>query len=443
MNVRALARACALGLSAALASGGGWDVARAQGTGNVERGRKLFERVWTPNLPSREGDGLGPLYNERSCVACHLQGGVGGAGPTEHNVELLTAIEAVPAELKRIHRGFGQGTSTVLHRYGTASTYPAFRHGLLRHSLAKTDPLAGSLFMATLERTQTAPPIQLLRIGKTKLFVTRRNTTPLFGAGQIDSISDKFLEQLGREQSLSTSTVKGRFVGRFGWRGQVLSLREFVLGACAVELGLEVPGHAQAIDPQRPNHKSPGQDLNLVECDDLITYVASLPPPRRELPDDGEELAAVENGARLFDGIGCADCHRAKLADVEGLYSDLLLHDMGPRLDDPAIAPGSVSKEYYGPPPNVEWRVAGARRREWKTPPLWGLRDSAPYLHDGRAATIEEAVLWHGGEAGDAQVRYLILDHQQQAQVIAFLSTLAAPREPLTALAAPRANTHE
>src|SRR5207253_8843473 len=123
-------------------------------------------------------------------------------------------------------------------------------------------------------------------------------------------------------------------------------------------------------------------------------------------------------------GVGCAVCHRPKLGDVDGIYSDLLLHDMGRQLSDSGsytvLEPEIASKDKSKQP-------RAANELEWRTPPLWGLRDSAPYLHDGRAATISGAVAVHGGEGLRSAQRLFRLTLRQRQQVELFLQSLAAP----------------
>ena len=165
------------------------------------------------------------------------------------------------------------------------------------------------------------------------------------------------------------------------------SLEDFVLTACANELGLEVPGHHQAASPLAPDAKARGLDLTAEECDALVAYVRSLPPPVSLDPSDAQAAAAVAEGRRLFHSVGCASCHTADLGSIRGIYSDLLLHDMGEELSD--------SGAYYA---TESTRSAPRRSREWRTPPLWGFRDSAPYLHDGRARNLEQAVALHHGQ---------------------------------------------
>ena len=134
---------------------------------------------------------------------------------------------------------------------------------------------------------------------------------------------------------------------------------------------------------------------------------------------------SVERGRQLFANVGCAVCHRPKLGYVDGIYSDLLLHDMGHELSDSGsytvLEPESASKD-------KSKQVRAANEREWRTPPLWGLRDSAPYLHDGRAETVADAVALHGGEGLTASRAYKGLSKKEREQIELFLQSLAAPQ---------------
>ena len=187
----------------------------------------------------------------------------------------------------------------------------------------------------------------------------------------------------------------------------VSDLTTFVSRACSVELGLEVPGSPQP--GPRSKKQLPGLDIDLTDLEDLVAFVRALPRPIER------RTAIASEGAEHFDSIGCAGCHAAALGDVDGLYSDLLLHDMGEELDD------NASVGYYGAPP-----TSGGN--EWRTPPLWGVRDSAPYLHDGRARTLQSAIAQHGGEAWRARQQFYALDDDGRAALIAFLESLQAPR---------------
>jgi CxxC motif-containing protein (DUF1111 family) len=411
----------------------------------VALGRELFAREWVAgDARGHGGDGLGPVYNERSCAGCHHLGGPGGAATADKNIDILSpageafanggffyafsmnfggngfeyrftnnAGNARPkppdvAALVRLHPGFREAPSVVLHRYGPDADYRSWREQL--------------------------PGVH----GPVALQVTQRNPTPLFGAGLIDAIPDGAIEAAARRRQPASSGVKGRVnrlpdgrIGRFGWKAQTATLREFVLSAAAGELGLEVPDRRQAADPRVPPIAAAGLDLNDEECAALTAYVASLPPPRVQAAADAKQERAAKAGANLFRSVGCAQCHLPKLGDVEGLYSDLLLHDMSPQLGDTGFYGIFTGGERPRAPRNVaKGKPAGAGVQEWRTPPLWGLRDSYPYMHDGRAETIEKAIALHGGEGSASAQRYAQLSARERQQLEEFLLSLAAPKQP-------------
>ena len=136
----------------------------------------------------------------------------------------------------------------------------------------------------------------------------------------------------------------------------------------------------------------------------------------------------------MFTSIGCATCHTPKLGDVEGIYSDLLLHDLGPQLGD--IAAGTYGQSSSSSPLPLadadkkdKPKHKPATAVEWRTPPLWGCRDSAPYLHDGRAESLEQAIALHDGEAQDSTLQFMLLPPHKRQILVAFLKTLQAPEK--------------
>ena len=431
---------------------------------HVELGRKLFLHDWSKPESwdsgielGDGGDGLGPMYNAVSCVACHHLGGIGGAGPIEANVDLLHVMRprgralslrrsAFMKDAARIHPGFEDGLSVVLHGFGIDETdnpypYHAWRSRLL--GLSEKQPLS--------------PEHPSRRIDGINVRFTQRNTPALFGAGIIDSIPEKVLiETAGRQRFEGVSgrvakTDTGK-VGRFGWRGQTATLHDFVLGACANELGLTVPGSVQPentlarlersksnrIDRLLAPSRAEQLDLTDEQCRALTAFVARLSPEPAARPKDRHAVADAE-GEELFATIGCTACHLADLGPARGIYSDLLLHDMGPGLSDPLAAAPDLpidspriqrpesSGGYSGSSLAMRTRQTESLEQEWRTPPLWGVSLSAPYLHDGRAATLEEAVLLHGGEASEAITRFRRLSENEQKLVLRFLASIPAP----------------
>jgi CxxC motif-containing protein (DUF1111 family) len=257
--------------------------------------------------------------------------------------------------------------------------------------------------------------------GPFTLVLSHRNASALFGAGQIDAVPDDAIEREAEEQKWQGLTTQGRVarqkdgrIGRFGWKAQVPNLREFVLNACAVELGLESPTHHQASDPFGNGARPGAIDISNEDCNALIDYVSKLPAPIEQSP---ERQAA---GFEQYVTIGCADCHRPNLGEVEGLFSDLLLHEMGGNLSD--------SGQYYGEENPSDTSPGGAKPGEWRTPPLWGVADSAPYLHDGRAQTLIDAIRAHGGQAEASRRKFDNLPSEPRKQVITFLRSLKSPK---------------
>ncbi len=579
-----------LGLSAAACQVIGEGAVRAQSRTAkpdlVAVGYEIFNREWMPGDPrSHGGDGLGPVYNDTSCVACHNSGGSGGAGPVSKNIDILSAslggavnvfdptaldVVDVPAlarapaspgkpaaaqaasaarppsrasnesaamgsqalaeelghlpatlasikaltkqlrvrakgrfrspapaalieQLAGLHAGFRTSRSVVLHKFGTDPNYDSWRSGaLLSESRqqsgvlisggvgptrdVRTEQLVRALQEEiAVERSQTAPNASVLdrsadrirqvraemlannptlqqpaiAFGTSLVSRSQRNPSPLFGLGLIDAIPAEAIEAIANRQANESPGTQGRpsrlkegRIGRLGWKGQTADVRDFVLTACAVELGLEVPGHHQALIPQAPKYQPPGLDLTSDECDALIAYVRSLPRPIERKATSAAEAEHLAAGKAAFSRIGCASCHTAKVGNVEGLYSDLLLHDMGQEMAQQGSysdSSGDFSDEPQGRemPPGVARNGPaapasnptnmGATRREWRTPPLWGFRDSGPYLHDGRAQTLEQAVAMHDGQGAKAAQRFFQLSPRERLQVEAFLKSLVAP----------------
>jgi CxxC motif-containing protein (DUF1111 family) len=387
--------------------------------GMAQAGEVLFKhefKVKDPLCP--EGDGVGPFFNARSCVACHNMKGPGGAGGLDANVTTYT--------LREDGRPPREG---VIH----AHSIP----GVQRETLQNVHSTLPAISQPTLEQL-------VIFIGRSSnhclpfprgVHVSQRNTPALWGAKLIDDIPERAILANARAQRVKWGMapaddesvpvgraiiLANRKVGRFGWKAQMGSLSDFVQAACANELGLGNPGQSQPAPIYGSNYRAPGCDLTQRQCDELTAFCASLPRPVERTPQ-GATDDQVASGKKLFTKVGCADCHTPKLGDVDGLYSDLLLHRMGQEL----VGGGS-----YGEPPlpipDQPNNVAPSPS-EWRTPPLWGVADSAPYLHDGRAKNLDEAIRMHGGQAQRSAANYAALKQEQQKQLIAFLNSLKAP----------------
>lgn len=516
-------------------------------------GAELFAREWLPNDPrSHGGDGLGPVFNDSSCIACHNQAGAGGGGPRSKNVDIVSAFlnggaqfaaprrslmteafrtvlglpsgrtpvdpkvqkqrlarrrEQLVAEAKKLHPGFTTARSVVVHLFGTEDNYTNWRskmlatnqfvgrfgmppqiemqdtvesalahdhaHGDVAVRAVKTATKPAALRAADLRKAQlhiqrhrqavqTNVPASFPRHhGSFTLTTTERNATALFGAGLLNSVSDAAIEAAAKKTYKAYPGVSGRVcklpggkIGRFGWKSQKANLRDFAMTACAVELGLNVPDHAQAGLPSDPSYSPKGFDMNQAECDALVDYLTKLAAPKQAKTNSDVEAKYIGEGKALFGQVGCAVCHTESIGDVTAVYSDLLLHDMGADLADTGdygvFVPDSPGGEAEGVVPDLAQlmkpkttsnlvpagarkedlsKTLGATRNEWRTAPLWGVRDSAPYLHDGRADNIEQAVAFHGGEGLKSSQQFFALSSKDRMKVIAFLKTLIAPEQ--------------
>ena len=379
----------------------------------IQAGRELFEHEWQPNDPlAAEGDGLGPVFNAKSCVKCHFQGGVGGAGTTN-----VLSFEALPtAASPKVHGG-------VVHAFATSADLkesPA--------SVRDVFPIAKNGIRVNFgcsSELSDFDPVQYAQV----------NPPALFGSRFIDHISDWSIRLNGMNrtnelmmkeiQSDFSGTPVGRVrvlpdgrIGKFGWKAQFATVEEFVAAACAVELGLTNPLQSQDVARQHKPDRDAKHDLDKKQFGALVSFVRHLPAPTQVLPTEPDALTQVERGEAMFAAVGCADCHTPNLGGVKGIYSDLRLH----RIEDTKLNAAYVTVEPVVPVP-VEHPLVS----EWKTPPLWGVADSAPYFHDGSAPTLESAILRHSSQAGASRTKFKALPDDDQAALVAFLKTLRAP----------------
>jgi CxxC motif-containing protein (DUF1111 family) len=384
-----------------------------------EVGRELFTHEWQENDPLARGDGLGPVFNARSCAACHFQGGVGGGGPNSANVMTFAVSPTVrdPRPRGGVQHFFAIDPRDHETDGVVREKFPIIPGGLRVVEGCSTvardfDPVSKDVV----------------------------NTTALFGAGWIDRISPRtiahnqlrrMLANAAREFHLDFDTISagrphvladGR-IGKFGWKAQFATLEEFVAAACANELGLGNPLAKQPKPLGRPDYPDVPADLDRGQFRALTAFVATLPRPIEVVPDDPPARGAAHRGKELFTAVGCAVCHVPDPGGVAGVYSDFLLHDIG------FVAPGGRSA-YVQATPELETPAERARPEEWRTPPLWGAADSAPYFHDGGSPTLRDAIHRHGGGAAPVTRAFKALNAADQDAIVAFLGTLRAPAKP-------------
>ncbi|WP_246669011.1 di-heme oxidoredictase family protein [Ancylobacter sp. TS-1] len=372
-------------------------------------GKALFERPWVPAPSStRANDGLGPLFDARSCSACHP----GGAG---------RGAAALDAE----GRPDGLGMVLSLFRADGAGD-PVYGHRLETMTLPGV-PAEGT-FAVAVENGRRIPRVEAPGYGPldAATHVSLRTAPDLRGRGKLERVDDAAILALEDLDDRNKDGVRGRArrlahaeggstVGRFGWKASHANLASQASEAFALDLGLSTPlrmepwgdcTQAQAACRSAPHGRDGEGEPEISDAivQRIVAYLRGLKAPASE-PD--------RRGAKLFAATGCAACHRPALPMRGGgkvaLYTDVLLHEMGEGLADPAGVPG-----------------AGAG--EWRTAPLAGLSGALArgtgLLHDGRAADVAEAVRWHGGEASGARARFEALGARERRALLDYVSSL-------------------
>jgi len=329
------------------------------------RGRELFDR------PTMLSEGLGPIFNGDSCRGCHLDPVLGGAGGLDLNVVRFAYVD-------------GMGTVSQL----------------------EGGPAASRLSILSVPRDEMHIDANVVE--------TRQPPTCL-GLGLVDRIPDAVLLQNADPDDDDQDGISGRArmvngrVGRFGHKSGVPTLHDFAADASFNELGLTVDPVHSLFAGGSDTDAVADPELSDQEFLDLAFFLAHLAPPPRVLPPDPVSLDRINQGEVLFGNIGCDSCHLPVLDGADGpvrVYSDFLLH---------AVAnPGRHNVNEPGVDPE-----------EFRTAPFLGLRDTAPYLHDGSAETLDQAILLgHYGEAETARNAYAALSLLEKSQIQAFLLSL-------------------
>ena len=333
-------------------------------------------------------DGLGPVFNGKSCAKCHSSPAVGGDSD-------ITEM-----------------------RFGTITNH-------------QFDPL--TQFGGSLIQSQGIGLVRSCNIGGEVVppqatIMAKRKTTPLFGLGLVDNVPDRVFLAIAELQRRLTPQIAGRpnlvtdvftnrlAVGKFGWKGQNPSIKQFAADAYLNEMGITSPAF--------PNENCPQGNCALLTTCDLVhdpeddgsgvdgftDFMTLLGPPPR-----GAITRQVLAGELVFLKVGCAGCHlpvletgRSSIAALDRVkffpFSDFLLHDMGSLGD--GIAQGR------------------ANGREMRTAPLWGLRVRSTFLHDGRAISVADAILAHDGQGARAKQLFNALTPNEVNNLLAFLNSL-------------------
>ncbi|PWC78848.1 di-heme oxidoredictase family protein [Azospirillum sp. TSH64] len=407
-------------------------------------GRSLFQQVWTvgPSEVRPDLDGLGPLFNRQSCIACHAKNGRGEPPEGESDSMRSTLVRlSVP--------GGGAGDKAG----GAPRPHPVYGDQFNPDGIPGVpgEGRATLVWSERIDRLADGTPVALRRpdlrlstlgygpLGP-EVMTSVRMAPPIVGLGLLEAVPEADLLALADPDDRDGDGVRGRVnlvwdaargafsVGRFGLKANQPSLRQQNAGAFDGDLGLTSTlfAHHGCTAAQTACRAAAGEDTGRVEPElsdeqlDLVTlYTRALAVPARRNADD----PLVRVGEGLFAAIGCAACHTPTLRtgpspalpELAGRtihpYTDLLLHDMGEGLAD-------------GRP---DFQATG---RQWRTPPLWGLgltavvTDHPTYLHDGRARTPLEAILWHGGEAEPAREAVRRMPSLNRKALLVFLDSL-------------------
>ena len=419
-------------------------------------GNALFRKLWVSAPSSTQAsDGLGPLFNARSCQSCHVRDGRGHppeeVGAAATSMVLRLARPAATPEEEQAVKDFH------------ALNFPDSTYGAQLQDLAVPGLAAeGKVTLSYGEETVTLAGGETVTLRKpmygisdlaygpmdTNTTISPRIAPPMIGLGLIEAIPDADILANADPDDKKGTGIRGRpaivrdhrtgqlTLGRFGWKAQNATVRDQVADAFSIDIGISTPdrpnpyGDCTAKEPQclaMPNGVQ--ERLGTTEAPDpvlpLVTfYSENLAVPARRTTSQ----PTVLHGKDMFYRSGCAACHTPKFVtrdDLKGSdgkdspqafqliwpYSDFLLHDMGEGLSDGQ-------------------QVGVASGRDWRTPPLWGIgltqtvSGQQAYLHDGRARTLTEAILWHGGEAEKARNAFAGLSKDDRQALINFLESL-------------------
>jgi len=397
-----------------------------------EIGDSFFTQNWVTAPASTDArDGLGPIFNAQACASCHLRDGRGVPASTGDGQLGLLIRLSIPGESED----------------GGPNPHPEFGDQLQDRSILGV-PAEAELVISYTERTGTygdgtpyslrVPTYELVgapELAAADVMMSPRLAPQVIGMGLLEAIPDDDLLAVADPDDADGNGISGRpnrvwnpatgrtELGRFGWKANAPTVEVQSAGAFNGDIGI-----TSSVFPGQPCAASQTDCLEAPEggepevTDDRLAsvtfYTRTLAVPAMR----DHRAPEVERGRNVFEDIGCASCHTpshttgtdpvAALSEQRIFpYTDLLLHDMGPDLAD-------------GRP---DFEADGS---EWRTPPLWGLgliddvNGERFLLHDGRARTIEEAILWHGGEAEAAREAFRTASADLRADLVAFLEAL-------------------
>lgn len=388
-------------------------------------GRSFFTIPWVtaPSVTTAR-DGLGPLFNANTCTSCHRGNGLGEKYNTKNHISR--------ALITKLSRTSGK---KVPHYGGQIAV-----NGLLNVPFEALPTLTEEHITVSYpdgsEVTLKKPHYGLKNLNYGELpddvVIVQRRAPALIGLGLLESVPEKDILALADPDDSNRDGISGRpnwimkngekKIGRFTAKAGSVSVKEQTAIAAINDMGLTNPlfpdemcsdsqTACKSMPRGRPDPMGERLDLTAARLDAIAAFLKFTKAPNKTLNSEGKK------GKELFNSIGCSSCHVNELTTANGIafapYTDLLIHDMGDGLADN----------------RTEYNANG---REFRTAPLWGistyaqnLQSKTPfYLHDARAATLEEAILWHGGEAHKSQQLFMKLPKSDRMAIISFLKQI-------------------
>lgn len=424
-----------------------------EGEGRFKIGNAIFRRFWVAAPSSTQlADGLGPLYNARGCQNCHQKDGRGrppaANWPDEDAVSMVLRL-SIPPETEKQKELLRTPRANVIPD-------PVYGEQLQNIAIPGQDPeghmhieykelpvkLAGGEIVKLRKPTYS---ITELAFGPlhAKAMLSPRIAPPMIGLGLLEAIPEDAIRANADPDDLNHDGISGHpnevwsaalnrvALGRFGWKAGMPTVHDQSATAAANDIGLSnslipkpsgdcTPAETKCMNaPNGNSERSGGYEIGDDLMAFLVFYSQNLAVPARRTPQAPDVLL----GKALFKSSGCAACHipsftTGVVEDQPQLsnqriwpYTDLLLHDMGEGLADN----------------RPEGKANG---RQWRTAPLWGVGLTAMVsghtflLHDGRARNVEEAILWHGGEAEASRDAYASLPQSERQALLAFINSL-------------------
>jgi len=416
-------------------------------------GNGIFRKLWVAAPSSTTAsDGLGPLYNARSCMQCHTRGGRGHTPianwPEDNAVSMFLRL-SIPAQNEQQESLLKAGKLGVIPEPNYGSQLQDFAvTGLQAEGKMQVNYTEKKITLADgKEISLRKPSYKVTDLGYGPLhpdtMISPRIAPAMIGLGLLENIPEAQILALADPQDRNGDGISGKankvwnselqksMLGRFGWKAGHPTLNQQNNSAFNGDIGISTPYATNAWGdcteqqtdcrslPNGNSHHLEGLEASSEMNEVLLFYTRHIAVPARRNANSPDILA----GKEVFYDSGCVDCHSASFITTETPelpllsqqriwpYSDMLLHDMGADLAD--------NRPEYA-----------ANGREWRTAPLWGIgltekvSGKSHYLHDGRARTLLEAILWHGGEASVSRDKVIQMPTEDRRHLIQFLESL-------------------